>query len=355
MPNRRMDNNFKKMKNIFVNTNSSIKETIKQLNNSGLKTLIVLNRYKKLAGTISDGDIRKAILNDQDLDKSINKIFQKKPFVINLDKDKNYNIKEIFIKYNFDIIPVINKSNRVIKLYTRSDIINNNKFNKLNIPLFIFAGGVGSRMKPFTNILPKPLIPVNGIPIIQTIIERFNVFGVSKFYISVNYKKEILKAFFEDTKYKKQINLIKENHPLGTAGSLYFINKIIADDVFVTNCDVFFMINYLNLYQFHKKNKYDMTIVASKKNYEIPYGVCDINNKNELKKINEKPIINILVNSGLYIINKSILKLIKKNKFLDMTELIKIARKNKRKIGVFPISDDCWIDVGNWDQYKKNY
>lgn len=140
-----MDNNFKKMKNIFINTNSSIKETIKQLNNSGLKTLIVLNQYKKLAGTISDGDIRKAILNDQDLDKSINKIFQKKPFIINLDKDKSYNIKEIFIKYNFDIIPVINKSNKVIRIYTRSDIINNNKFNKLNIPLFIFAGGVGSR------------------------------------------------------------------------------------------------------------------------------------------------------------------------------------------------------------------
>jgi len=340
--------------NLFIDAKKSIKDCINKLNITGLKTLIVVGKENKLLGTISDGDVRKSIIKNQDIERSIKNIYQKKPFFLKEEPKNIEELKQLFIKFQFDIIPLINNKQRLIKIYSRNSVFDNQFGKNIKIPLFILAGGEGNRMRPFTNVLPKPLLPINGQPIIENIIEKFMNYGVEKFLISVNYKKEILKAFFDQTSLKKKIIYIRENQPLGTAGSLYYTKEKVKNNLFVTNCDVLFMINYMSLYEFHTSNNYDMTIVVSKKNFQIPYGTCEVNSKNQFKKIIEKPKINLLANTGLYILNKKILKLIKYPKYLDMTDLITLSKKNKMRIGLFPISEDCWIDVGQWDQYKKN-
>jgi NDP-sugar pyrophosphorylase family protein len=215
------------------------------------------------------------------------------------------------------------------------------------------AGGIGSRLDPFTKVLPKPLVPVSGKPIIDHIIESFNMIGCSEFYLTTNYKKNILKAYFEDTQRSYKVNFVDENSPLGTAGSLKLLQGKFKNPFFVSNCDIIVKINYKSFYDFHIQGKYDITLVASTKEYIIPYGTCELNKNGYLSKINEKPKYNFLVNAGLYIINPETIKNIPNNKFYHITHLIESLIKKNKRVGVFPVDEDEWIDVGEWAEYKK--
>ena len=213
------------------------------------------------------------------------------------------------------------------------------------------AGGKGSRLQPFTSVLPKPLIPIKGKPIVDLIIEKFNNYGVMNFFLSLNYKSSILKAFFKKKK-KNKINFIEEKKPLGTIGALNKIKKIINKTFFVTNCDILIDTDYGDLLNYHKKNKNSVTIVASFRDYEIPYGDCKIDKKGQLVNLNEKPKINFLANTGMYLMDRDIIDFIPKNTKFDVTDLIQKLKKIKR-VGVFPVSENSWLDVGQWNEYKK--
>ena len=208
-------------------------------------------------------------------------------------------------------------------------------------------------MHPITKILPKPLIPLNEKPIISHIIESFTGSGIRNFIISINYKSEIIKAYFKENEDHLKINFLEEKSPLGTIGPLSLLKNKMKDDFFVINCDTILKIDYSDLFRFHKKNKNFVTIVASAKEFKIPYGVCDIDKGGNLKKINEKPNYNFLVNSGIYLINPKILKYIPQNKKFDFNEFVKILINKKIKVGVYPIDDNLWVDVGKLSEYKK--
>ena len=225
-------------------------------------------------------------------------------------------------------------------------------FNK-KIPVVIMAGGKGTRLEPFTKVLPKPLIPIDDKTVIERIIEKFRNFGLDTFYISINYKSKIIKSFFEELNPNYKVKFLEEKKPLGTIGSLGFIKQKINEDIIITNSDIIVDLDIKDFYNFHKDNKNDLSIVVAAKEYEIPYGSCEINSKGKLTKINEKPILNFLVNTGLYILNNASLKKIKKNKRLDMDELINHLLKKKKKVMVFPVSEKSWIDIGQWVEYKK--
>jgi NDP-sugar pyrophosphorylase family protein len=224
---------------------------------------------------------------------------------------------------------------------------------KLDVPVIIMAGGRGTRMEPFTKILPKPLVPVNEKPIIEHIIERFINVGCNEFHLTVNYKSRILKAYFEELQPDYGLHFVEEQEPLGTAGSLRFLDKQFDQPFFVTNCDIIIKADYRSLYDFHRKFGYDITLVASAKEYVIPYGTCELNSEGHLSHINEKPQYDFLINTGLYILNPDVLKLIPKNKFYHITHLIEDAKEQGKKVGVFPIDDDAWIDVGQWAEYRQ--
>jgi len=334
----------------------TIKHALKQISETGKKCILVTNDKNKFLGTLSDGDLRRAILNNQKLNSQIKSFYNKKSFVLIKNKYSDLNLKKIFLKKKVDLIPVINNKKKIINVISLTDILENKETQKKidNIIPVIMAGGKGTRLKPFTNILPKPLLPVNGKTAIETIIDNLKIYGLNKFLISINEKSEIIKGFFHGIKKDYEVKFIEEKKPLGTIGSLNLIkSKDLKDNLLVINCDVIFQLDIRDLYDFHKKNNFDITIVVSDKRFQIPYGVCEISKKGNLKKINEKPSYDYLVNIGLYLLKKKVIKLIPKNKLLDFNQIVEFSQKKKFKIGVFPISESGWQDTGHWSDFNK--
>ena len=344
------------MRQLLIQFDCSIKDALKQLSKCGEKCLVVVNSGGEFLGTISDGDVRKAILNGIKLNDSIKNIYNENSTYFNEGTYTIEEVKEIFLKYKFDLIPVINPSGQIVDILFWEKVFDKQKTHKshsLTVPVVIMAGGRGTRLEPFTKVLPKPLVPVHEKPIIEHIIERFTDLGCSEFYVTVNYKGKILKAYFEELQPAYQVHFVEEREPLGTAGSLRFLEGKFEESFFVTNCDVIIKADYANIYEFHKDGGYDVTLIASTKEYIIPYGTCELNSDGHLSHINEKPRFDFLINTGLYVINPDVLELIPETKFYHITHLIEDAKIKDKKIGVYPINDDIWIDVGEWAEYQK--
>ena len=345
------------MKELLIQPNSSIKKALKQMGRGAEKCLIVVNKEGVLLGTLSDGDLRTAILSSVEMNVPIENFYNKDSTFFKNNQYSKTVIKNIFIKNNFNIIPIVDSSRKVIDILKLSDVIDNEvscSNNLSDVSVVIMAGGEGSRLLPFTNVLPKPLVPIKGKPILDHIIESFTKYGCSNFFLTLNYKKKILKAYFEEEDIKYDISFVDEDKPLGTAGSLKFLNSKIDTPFFVSNCDIIVKANYESIYDYHISEGHDITLVASAKEYVIPYGSCILNDHGHLLKIEEKPEYNFLVNAGLYVVNPSILRFIPKNKFYHITDLIDKLLKKNMKIGVFPIDEEQWIDVGEWAEYKKS-
>jgi dTDP-glucose pyrophosphorylase len=344
------------MKNLLINTNRSLKYALRQLNLSGEKCLIVIDDDEKYLGTLSDGDVRNAILNREGINQPIQPVYNDNSTFLLEGEYTKKEVKQVFLKNKYDLIPVIDKSNNVVDVLTWTKIFENgkNQVNKsLDVPVVIMAGGKGTRMEPFTKVLPKPLIPVGDKTIIEHIIERFTVIGCSEFYLTVNHKSKIMKAYFEELQPDYLVHFVDEENPLGTGGSLSLLKGQFDKPFFVSNCDIIVKADCSSLYEFHRKGEYDVTLVASAKDYIIPYGTCELNGNGHLSHINEKPKYDFLINTGLYVVNPKMIDIIPNNKFYHITHLIEDAIKQGYKVGVFPVDDDSWVDVGQWSEYKK--
>jgi NDP-sugar pyrophosphorylase family protein len=290
------------------------------------------------------------------MNASIDNIYQSKPIVLVKNKFRLDEAKKLFTKNKFDLIPVVNDKGELSDILFWNSVLKNekNKQNeKIDVPVVIMAGGRGTRLEPFTKVLPKPLVPIHEKPVIEHILESFTDVGVNEFIITINYKARIMKAFIEELKPDYSVDFVEEREPLGTAGSLKFMETRFDKPFMVTNCDIIIKADYSDLYKFHNHNNYDITLVASMKKYIIPYGTCELNGEGHLKNINEKPEYDFLVNTGLYVINPDVLNLIPENKLYHITHLIEDAQKSGKKVGVYPIDDDDWIDVGQWAEYQQ--
>ena len=344
------------LKKLFVYLNTDILNAMKILNKAReKKCLIVVDKNHKLLGTLTDGDLRRGILKGKNINSSIKSLYKKRPFFLTKGKFKFNDVKNILNKnQDLSLIPIIDRNSYVIDFLTPKKIFGDKQetvFLK-KVKTVIMAGGKGTRLKPFTQILPKPLIPIREKPVIEHIIESFAKYGVRNFLITINYKSRIIKSFFEEANLKYSIKFLEETKPLGTVGGLRKYIDRFNEPFFVTNCDTIINLDYEDLYKFHKKNNNDITLVASTKDFEIPYGVCELNKKGTLLKIKEKPKFNFLTNTGLYVLSPKILNLVPKNKSFQMTQLIDILRKNKKKVGVYPVEDKLWFDIGQWSEYR---
>ena len=346
----------KEIKKYCINSKCSIHEALQQLSDIGEKTLTVINNKSKLIGTLSDGDIRKAILKGANINFNINKIFNPKPFFLyEKNKISEKELKSIFIKQRYDSIAIVNNDKDIKKLIFWRDIFKKKNLKSLkNISVIIMSGGKGKRLEPFSSVLPKPLVPIHGKTIIEHIIDNFTKNHVSNFYITLNYKKNIIKSYLNEIYGNKKINFIEEKKFEGTAGSMKYLKKYKIQKPFIlTNCDIILKSNYKEIYDWHIHNQNDLTLVTTLINYQIPYGSCDIDKDGNLVKINEKPKYNYLVNTGFYVISPSCLKHVKFKNKLDMPNLIKRCIENKMKVSVFPVAQNDWVDVGQWVEYKK--
>lgn len=349
-------NNIKlDVKKFIVEFNNNIRNSMKTMDNAG-QGILIIYKNNKVFGIVTDGDIRRAILGGVDLEDCVGKIANTNFIFISDTKDED-GIKNIFKNTKARHIPVL-KNNKLIDIIFEEDFFfkkhKSSSYRKIiNIPVVIMAGGKGTRLDPFTRILPKALIPIDDKPIIELIMDKFAAFGITNFYISVNHKSKMIKAFFEDFHSNYNISFIDEDIPLGTAGGLKYLENRIDTPFFVSNCDIIIQCDYYEIYKFHNKAKFDLTLVSSIQHHVIPYGVCKLENDGSLKTIKEKPEYNFLVNTGMYILNPDILQFIPKNKSFDMTDLIKYLKEKKKKIGVYPVSEKSWTDVGQWEEYRK--
>jgi len=343
------------MKDLTINPNITISQAMKALDATAKKCMLVVNKNNKLLGTLTDGDLRRSILSGVKFSEKITNSYNTNPTFLLQGSYTTKEAEDLLRNKELDLIPIVNENNVVVDYLNWSTIDSDIPLSKTlrNVPVVIMAGGKGTRLEPFTKILPKSLVPIQDKPIIEHIIERFTKLECSNFYLTVNYKSSILKAYFEELQPDYQVHFVEEKEPLGTAGSLYFLNKKIKQPFFVTNCDIIIKSDYASLYEFHQKGGYDVTLVASAKEYMIPYGTCELNSNGHLSHINEKPKYDFLINTGLYVINPDILNLIPKNSFYHITHLIEDAINRGKKVGVFPVDEDVWIDVGQWAEYQR--
>jgi NDP-sugar pyrophosphorylase family protein len=265
--------------------------------------------------------------------------------------------RKIFANPMIMKIPVL-KNGELIEVLLKEEFLSgegqaNFKKEKIDLPVVIMAGGKGARLDPFTKILPKPLIPIGDKSIIEVIMDNYAEYGMSEFFLSVNHKAKMVKAYFEEFSKNYHISYIEEDQPLGTAGALKLLEHKMRTPFFVSNCDVLIKADYSHVYKYHVEEKCIMTLVASMQHHVMPYGVCEIDAEHSLKRIVEKPEYDFLINTGVYVCDLDVLSFIPKRTLFNMTDLIRVLKEGGKKIGVYPILQNSWMDVGQWEEYRK--
>ena len=353
---------IKKISSIIIDSQETILNSLKKMDEIEKKLLLVFENTK-FKSLLSIGDIQRAILKNIPLETPIKNILREKIFGVNIKTgsfDQSFEeIKSEMLIERTECMPVLGKEGNLVDVYFWEEVFGKEKKRderKLNIPVVVMAGGIGSRLKPLTNVIPKPLIPINEKPIIEEIIIRFHSIGVTQFFLSVNYLSEIIKFYFRNLSGAKySIEYIEEDKPLGTAGSLKLLQNRIKSTFFVTNCDILINQDYREVFDYHKENNNELSLVASLKSFSIPYGTLKMGENGQLVELNEKPDISYFINAGMYLLEPHLLEEIPVNKFFNITNLIEIIKRRSGKIGIFPVSEGSLTDIGNWKEYINKF
>jgi dTDP-glucose pyrophosphorylase len=339
-----------------TSTATTVLQAMRQLEDTAQKILFVVDDRGLLAGSLTDGDIRRWILGGGSLNQPVQVVCNTEPFRVGVGYDL-VSVRKLMIEKTIGCVPVVEDGDRVVDLLFWERVFTDGSEHKpprpVRAPVVIMAGGKGTRLDPFTRVLPKPLIPLGDKTVIERIIDSFLRFGVTTFYLSVHTKSRIIKSYFEELSPDYAVEYIEEDIPLGTAGSLRYLCETVSGALIVTNCDIILDTDYGELVEFHQRNGNDITIVGSLKNYRIPYGICEIADGGELVRITEKPEYNFLVNTGMYVLQAEILHLIPEGEFFHMTQLIDRVKESGGKVAVFPVSDKAWLDTGEWAEYRN--
>jgi dTDP-glucose pyrophosphorylase len=333
---------FPELKNFTIDINSKVKDAIKLINKNQRGIALVTDKNNVLKGVLVDGDIRRLLLKRVSLNNKIKKYLNKNFFYFNYKSRKN--IKKYI---NNQHVPVLDKKKELIGLYLSIQAQNILRTGTV----VILAGGKGLRMKNLTKDTPKPLLKIAGTPIIHTQITKMINQGFKDFIILTNYLSNKISDYFKNLNLDAEVQCIKENKYLGTAGPLSLLKKLnISQSFILINGDIITNLNFKEVLNFHNINRNDLTICLRKYNHQIPFGV--LSKKSGFRFINEKPIASFLINSGIYIISKKILKRIKNSQHLEMNHLINKLFKEKLNIKNFIINDEVW-DVGDKSQYEN--
>lgn len=337
------------VKEFLIDEEATMIEAMQQLDNVAKKVLFVLKEGCFVAA-ITDGDIRRWILKKGNLDAMVKEIANYSPkFLLEEDKAK---AKDYMKKHSIEALPILDKDKNIISILSWNDEeIDNN--GKLDVPIVIMAGGLGKRLYPYTKILPKPLIPIGEIPIVEHIINRFVKYGCKKFYLLVNHKKNMIKAYFNEIEKTYKINYEDEHQPLGTGGGLSLLKGKINSTFILTNCDILIEEDYDKIYNFHKKGNNFITMVCSLKNIKIPYGVIEISKTGEIESMKEKPELSFFTNTGMYIVEPKVIEDLEKDIAISFPDIIEHYKSLGEKIGIYPISENSWMDMGQIEEMEE--
>jgi dTDP-glucose pyrophosphorylase len=344
-----------KVDELLISEFSNLTVALRQMDKVDRKLLIVVDSKNKYKSILSVGDIQRHLIEYQDFGASVSSILRPIVRVANTTQSLE-EIKKDMLKFRTEFMPVVDNE-KLIGVYFWEDIFGDSQRKKevsLNIPVVIMAGGRGTRLKPLTNIIPKPLIPISEKTIIEEIMDKFVQVGCHDYYLSVNYKVETIKHYFAALNNNNyNIEYFQEDKPLGTAGSMYLLKGKINSSFFVSNCDILIDQDIEEIYKYHKENNNLITIVSALKHYKIPYGTIKTGKYGVLTEMSEKPELTFQINTGVYLLEPQVLDLIPDNKFYHITQLIEDVRLGEGEVGVFPISEGAWQDIGDWDEYLK--
>jgi len=333
---------------ILLTKNSTIKEALGVIDKGAMRIGIVLDSDERVIGTLSDGDIRRGLLNSLSLDSSIENIYFKEPTLANINDAKELIIQKALRKHIYQI-PIVDDAGRLVKLEELSNLL---KTNAKNNRIILMAGGLGTRLRPLTEEMPKPLLKIGNKPILETIIENFAKYGFVNITISVNYKAGMIKEYFGDgSALGVNIDYIEETKRLGTAGALSLIKERPQEPFFVMNADLLTNVNFEHLLEFHMMEHSVATMCVREYDYHVPYGVIQTEGS-RIVSIEEKPIHKFFVNAGIYTLSPQVFEYIPKNEFYDMPTLFDAIIKDELTTASFPIHE-YWLDIGRMSDFER--
>lgn len=344
---------LEKIKNRIITPDITILSAMKQMDEIMMKVLFVYDG-DKFEGILTLGDIQRAIIKGHALTEEVvnildrNKIYAYSSEPIDIIKQKMESIRA-------ELMPVI-QDGELVEVYTWEDLFGKTtepQKKLIDLPVVIMAGGKGTRLKPITNVIPKPLVPIGDKTILEVIMDQFEGIGCHKFYMSVNYKADMMKYYLSQLDHKYDIEFFMEDKPLGTIGSVSLLKGKIITPFFVSNCDSINEQDYRDVYDYHVSNHNDLTIVTMVKTFKIPYGVIETGEDGLMTALSEKPELTYQVNTGVYILNPSCIDEIPEGEFFHITHLMEKIKVRGGRVGCFPVSEHAWRDMGEWPEYLK--
>jgi Nucleoside-diphosphate-sugar pyrophosphorylase involved in lipopolysaccharide biosynthesis/translation initiation factor 2B, gamma/epsilon subunits (eIF-2Bgamma/eIF-2Bepsilon) len=346
---------MKKYEELCISSGSTILVALKQMDTTHRKLLIV-TKDGQFYNLLSIGDIQRAILKGEDLNNPLDGILRTETNVATIHQNRA-EIEQYVRAHKTEFMPIVDDNQQLVDVIFWEDIFHtrvDRHTRDFNLPVVIMAGGQGSRLRPLTNVLPKPLIPIGDQTLMEDIMDRFVECGCHNFYVSVNYKADFIRRYFDNLdKPQYHIEYFQEDKPLGTAGSLHLLKERIKKTFFVSNCDIIIDEDYSEILDYHQQNNNEITVVAALRNYSIPYGTLETSEGGLLTSLTEKPNLTFKINTGMYILEPHLINEIPSDRLYHITFLIEKLINEGRKVGVFPISEGSWTDIGNWSEYLK--
>jgi dTDP-glucose pyrophosphorylase len=334
--------------NYCIGASSTIKEAMMVIDKDLAGAALVINERNELVGTITDGDIRRAMLKGYSINDDIERVYFKN-FKFVTEQYSKKKAKDYMLKNNIRQVPVVNCDKKLVDLYFLDDMLS---FDKKENCVFILAGGLGTRLSPLTKTVPKPMLRVGDKPILELIIEQFKEYGFRNFIISINYKGEIIEEYFKDgSKFDVNIEYIKETKRLGTAGSIALAKEKLIKPFIVINGDILTGIDFEKFLNHHIENNFNITVGVRNYEVNVPYGVVVTDNM-IIESLEEKPTYKFNISGGVYVVNPEIIKYIQEDGVYDMTDLIEDAINNEHKSGIYEITE-YWKDIGQLEDYRK--
>ena len=346
--------NTEQLMTFIISPDSTVVEAMERIDCNARGILFVVEDDRRLTGVVTDGDIRRWLVKSGDLQGRVQQFMSRSPKVIYRRDIKR--AQQMMVKYSITALPVVSAKGHITDIIFKepeNGIEVQAKDGLRDIPVVIMAGGKGTRLYPYTKILPKPLIPIGDIPIMERIIGRFCAYGAHDFWVTVNYKKNMIKSYFSENKHDYRISYVEENQPLGTAGSLRLIEDQFEQPFIVTNCDILIDADYEDLYRNHMQSGNELTIVTALKKIVIPYGVIHSSENGSVMMIEEKPELSYFINTGMYILNHDLIGEVPKDTFFHMTDLTDALLKQGRRVGMYPISEDSFLDMGEFEEMHR--
>jgi dTDP-glucose pyrophosphorylase len=339
---------MKSWKKVLISEGTSIHEAIKVIDEGALQIALVVDREDRLLGTITDGDVRRGILQGIALEEPAAQIMNTNPTVVNMQESRDESLKLLRQK-SLHQVPVVDQEGRIVGLEIIEDLLHPQIRDNLVV---IMAGGLGSRLGSLTKDCPKPMLRVGGKPILETIIEKFIEFGFCNFCLSVNYKAEMIKGYFGDgSKYGCNIKYLHEDEPLGTAGALSLLPDRPTSPIFVINGDVLTKVDYNHLLSFHHDHNATATICVREYDIQVPFGVVNVD-AHRFVGIEEKPVHKFFINAGIYVLNPDALALLTTGEHCDMPSLLNRVAQQEQETAVFPVRE-YWLDLGQVEDFNR--